>query len=214
MQDLEKNSDLNLAAKLITYIVQPLLMPTVVFYTILYYLEDSSNLTDRGKQTVVGLVFITTFLIPALTVIMFKLTKVIKDLHMKDRKDRVLPFMFISIFYLIVSFMIKGQEWMTPLMNIAFLAITTVVIVTNGITFKWKISAHAAGVFGWLGFVLALQGAYPSGHNLLTPLLLSVAMCGLVSWARLYLNAHTPKEILGGALLGFIVSYGSIYLFI
>ncbi|WP_420385655.1 phosphatase PAP2 family protein [Roseivirga sp.] len=189
-------------------------MPTVVFYTILYYLEDSSNLTDRGKQTVIGLVFITTFLIPALTVVMFKLTKVIKDLHMKDRKDRVLPFMFISIFYLIVSFMIKGQEWMTPLMNIAFLAITTVVIITNGITFKWKISAHAAGVFGWLGFVLALQGAYPSGHDLLTPLLLSVAMCGLVSWARLYLNAHTPKEILGGALLGFTVSYGSIYLFI
>lgn len=213
MPDLEKNSDLKLAAKLITYIFQPLLMPTAVFWVVLFFLEGSSNLTDKGKSTVVGLVFITTFLIPALTVVMFKITKVIKDLHMKDRKDRLMPFMFISIFYLIVSFMIDGQQWMTPLLNIVFVAITTVVVVTNGITFKWKISAHAAGVFGLLGFVVALQRAFPSTHHLLLPLLLSITLCGIVSWARLYLNAHTPKEILGGALLGFGVCYGSILLF-
>lgn len=213
MPDLEKNSDLKLAAKLITYIFQPLLMPTAVFWVVLFFLEGSSNLTDKGKSTVVGLVFITTFLIPALTVVMFKITKVIKDLHMKDRKDRLMPFMFISIFYLIVSFMIDGQQWMTPLLDIVFIAITTVVVVTNGITFKWKISAHAAGVFGLLGFVVALQRAFPSTHHLLLPLILSIALCGIVSWARLYLNAHTPKEILGGALLGFGVCYGSILLF-
>ena len=189
-------------------------MPTAVFWTILFSLEGSSNLTDKGKTTVIGLVFITTFLIPALTVVMFKLTKVIKDLHMKDRKDRIMPFMFISIFYLIVSFMIEGQEWMTPLLNIAFLAITTVVLITNGITFKWKISAHAAGVFGWLGFILALQKGFPATNKLLFPLLLCLLFCGLVPWARLYLNAHTPKEILAGGLLGFLICYGSIYLFV
>ena len=205
---------LKLAAKLITYIFQPLLMPTAVFYTILFYIEGSSNLTDKGKGTVVGLVFVTTFLIPALTVIMFKLTKVIKDLHMKDRKDRLMPFLFISIFYLIVSFMIEGQQWMTPLLNVSFLAITVVVLLTNGITFFWKISAHAAGVFGWLGFILALQRVFPTTNNLLLPLLVCLALCGLVSWARLYLNAHSPREVLGGALLGFSVSYGSILLFI
>lgn len=189
-------------------------MPTAVFYTILFFIEGSSNLTDKGKSTVVGLVFVTTFLIPALTVIMFKLTKVIKDLHMKDRKDRLMPFLFISIFYLIVSFMIEGQQWMTPLLNVSFLAITVVVLLTNGITFFWKISAHAAGVFGWLGFVLALQKVFPTTNSLLLPLLVCLALCGFVSWARLYLNAHTPREVLGGALLGFVVSYGSILLFI
>ena len=188
-------------------------MPTAVFWVILFFVEGSSNLTDKGKSTVIGLVFITTFLIPALTVIMFKLTKVIKDLHMKDRKDRVMPFMFISIFYLIVSFMIEGQQWMTPLLNLTFLAITAVVLLTNGITFKWKISAHAAGVFGLLGFVLALQKVFPSTNQLYFPLLLAIGLCGVVSWARLYLNAHTPKEILGGAVLGFSLCYSSIILF-
>ncbi|WP_305982109.1 phosphatase PAP2 family protein [Roseivirga thermotolerans] len=205
---------MNFAAKLITYLIQPLLMPSVVFYTILFHLRDSSNLTNNGKLTVVGLVFITTFVIPALTVVMFKITKVIKDLHMKNRRDRLMPFLFISVFYLIVTFMIEGQGWMTPLLNLAFLAITVVVVATNGITFRWKISAHAAGVFGWLGFVLALQRAYPSTHELFPVLLVSLLLCGLVSWARLYLNAHTPREVLAGAMLGFGVCFGSISLFL
>lgn len=143
---------------------------------------------------------------------MFKLTKVIKDLHMKDRKDRLMPFMFISIFYLIVSFMIEGQEWMTYLLTSSFLAVTAVVLITNGITFFWKISAHAAGVFGWLGFVIGFEAAFPNTNTLLGPLLISLSLAGIVSWARLYLNAHTPKQVLGGALLGFIVCYGTIYL--
>lgn len=189
-------------------------MPTLVFYTILFHLGNSSNLSDKGRWTVISLIFVTTCVVPVLTVIMFRLTKVIKDLHMENRKDRYLPFIFISLFYIVVSFMIKGQEWMTPAMNIAFLAITVVVIVTNLITFKWKISAHVAGVAGWLGFVMAFQSTFQSTNTLYWPLIAALALTGLVAWSRLYLNAHKPAEILGGALLGFIVCYGSIVLFL
>lgn len=110
--------------------------------------------------------------------------------------------------------MVKDQEWMTPAMNITFLAITTVVIATNGITFMWKISAHAAGIAGCLGFILAYKHAFQATNTLFWPLVIAVALTGLVSWARLYLNAHKPAEVLGGLLLGFIISYGSIALFL
>ena len=189
-------------------------MPTLVFYTILFHLGNSSNLTDEGRWTVISLIFITTCLVPVLTVVMFRLTKVIKDLHMQDRRERYLPFIFISLFYIVVSFMIRGQQWMTPAMNVTFLAITTVVILTNGITFKWKISAHAAGVAGWLGFILAFQQRFESTNTLFWPLVAALILTGIVAWARLYLNAHKPKEVLGGTLLGFIVCYGSIAFFL
>ncbi len=110
--------------------------------------------------------------------------------------------------------MIRTQEWMTPDMLIAFFAITTVVILTNAITFFWKISAHAAGVVGWLGFVLALQQTYPTTNTLFWPLILAILLSGLVSWSRLYLNAHKPKEIFAGAALGFIISFAAITMFI
>jgi len=205
---------LNLLAKLITYIFQPLLMPTMVFYTILFHINNSSNLTVRGRWTIISLIFITTCLVPMLTVLMFRATKVIKDLHMNDRKDRYLPFIFISLFYLIVSYMIRTQEWMTPDMLVAFFGITSVVILINAITFFWKISAHAAGVVGWLGFVLGFQRLYPTTNTLFWPLVLAIFLVGVVCWARLYLNAHKPKEIFAGAALGFIISFASVVLFI
>lgn len=162
----------------------------------------------------ISLIFITTCVVPILTVVMFKLTKVIKDLHMTNRKDRYLPFIFISLFYLVVSFMIRDQQWMSTYMQIAFLAITTVVIVTNGITFKWKISAHTAGVAGWLGFILAFQNQFQATNTLFWPMIAALVLTGLVSWSRLYLNAHKPLEILGGIILGFGVCYGAVAIFI
>lgn len=205
---------MNFLAKLITYIFQPLLMPTLVFYTLLFHLGNSSNLTDKGKWTVLSLIFVTTCVIPVLTVIMFKATKVIKDLNMFDRTDRYVPFVFITLFYVVVSYLIKGQEWMTPLMYVCFLAMTTVVVLTNGITFKWKISAHAAGVTGWLGFVLAFQNQFSATNTLFWPLVWSIALCGLVFWARLYLKAHKPAEIWAGAAMGFVVCYAAVIFFL
>ena len=110
--------------------------------------------------------------------------------------------------------MIRVQDWMTPEMLIAFFGITAVVILTNAITFFWKISAHAAGVVGWLGFVLGFQQVYPSTNTLFWPLVIAIALSGLVSWSRLYLNAHKPKEIFAGAALGFIISFAAVVLFI
>ena len=189
-------------------------MPTLVFYTLLFHLGNSTNLTDSGRLTVLSLVFITTCLIPVVTVVMFKLTKVIGDLHMTERKDRYIPFVFVSLFYVVVAFLIGRQEWMNSLMNIVFLSMTTVVVITNGITFRWKISAHAAGVSGWLGFIVAFSMYYPTTSDLYGPMIAAVIITGSVFWARLYLNAHKPAEIWAGALLGFSVCYGAITLFL
>ncbi len=189
-------------------------MPTLVFFTLLFYVEEVPQFSAINKWRIVGLVFITTCLIPIITMVVFKLTKVIKDFHMKERKERYFPFLFVSFFYLVVSFMFRQQDWVNTLMEVVFLTITTVVIITNGITFKYKISAHAAGVFGWLGFVLAFSQLNRSSAELLLPLILAISLSALVSWSRLYLNAHSPREILAGATLGFSFSYFSIQIFV
>jgi hypothetical protein len=201
-------------AKLISYIFQPLLMPTMVFYTLLFHLGSSSNLTDKGRWTVLWLIFLTTCLIPMVTVIMFRLTKVIKDLQMQDRRDRFIPFVFITVFYLVVAYLILGQEWMNVIMRVAFKAITAVVVLTNLITFRWKISAHAAGVAGWLGFIVAFAVENLPGSTLFYPLLIAVFLNGLVYWSRLYLNAHKPAEIWAGAFMGFSICYSAISFFL
>lgn len=200
-------------AQAISVIFQPLLMPSLVFYTYLYHIDNSSNLTEKGKLTVLSLIFLTTCVIPVFTIIMFRLTKIIRDLQMTERNDRYLPFIFISIFYIIVTYLMTRQAWFNPFMTVSMIAMTTVVVITNIITFYWKISAHAAGVAGWLGFIVIYSRSFNTGDTLFLPLLMSVLLCGVVIWARLYLNAHKPKESLGGFTLGFVICYFSILFF-
>ena len=205
---------MRLTAYIISAIFQPLLMPSLVYYAALFHIDNSTNLTDGGKWTVLSLVFLTTCIIPVLTVLMFRYTRIIKDIHMTRRKDRYLPFVFISIFYLVVTILFHRQIPLTPLLSVILIAITGVVILTNFITFFWKISAHSAGVAGLVGFILIFASKNAGSHTLLLPLVASILLAGAIMWARLYLQAHKLPEILGGVALGFIVSYGSIYFFV
>jgi membrane-associated phospholipid phosphatase len=189
-------------------------MPTLVFYTYLYHVDNVVNLTQSGKYTVLSLVFLTTCLIPVLTVLMFRYTKIIKDLQMSERKDRYVPFVFITIFYIVVTYLMAQQPWFNSNMTVVMVTMTLVVIITNVITFFWKISAHAAGIAGWLGFILVFSRLYANGNTLLWPLVLAILLNGLVTWSRLYLNAHKPKESIAGFALGFLLCYCSILFFV
>lgn len=205
---------MRLLAHIISAVFQPLLMPTLVFYTILYHIDNSTNLTPEGRSTVLSLIFLTTCLIPVLVILMFRFTKVIKDLQMTDRRDRFFPFVFISIFYVITTYLFHRQLPLNPLLSTSLIAITVVVVLTNLITFFWKISAHAAGVVGWLGFIVIFASMHQGSHTLLMPLVAAILLSGIVLWARLYLDAHKPVEIVGGSLMGFLICYSSIYFFL
>lgn len=189
-------------------------MPSMVFYAVLFHIDNSTNFTESAKWTIMSLVFLTTCLIPVLTVLMFRATKVIKDIQMTDRKDRYIPFVFISIFYVIITYLFHKQLPITPELSIIMITITFVVVLTNLVTFFWKISAHSAGVAGLVGFILILASENAGANSLLVPLLISVLLTGIVMWARLYLNAHKPMEVLVGGAVGFIICYSSIYLFL
>lgn len=191
-------------------------MPTLVFYAVLYHIDNSTNLTEEGQWRVLTLIFLTTCVIPVLFILMFRYLGVIKSLFMARKEDRRLPFLFVSIFYVAVTYLFH-QQWpleRNPLLSVSLISITSVVVLTNLITYFWKISAHAAGVVGLLGFLVVFSRMYSGNNSLLWPLVLVILLSGIVLWARLYLNAHKPSEILAGSLMGFLICYGSIYLFV
>ena len=190
-------------------------MPTLVFYTLLFHIDGSTRLTEEGRRSVLTLIFLTTFLVPLLFILLFRFMGIIKSLQMTNRRDRRLPLLFVTLFYLAATYIFYRQ---LPLgqnlvISTSLVAIMRVVVSTYLITcFWWKISVHAAGVAGWLGFVLAYARNY-TNHTLLWPLVWAIALSGIVIWARLYLNVHRPVETLGGAALGFLICYGSVYFF-
>lgn len=158
------------------------------------------------KGYVLLMVFLTTFTIPILSIFSLKLTKNISSLQMKNREERLLPFTMVSLFYIMTTYFFHTKFSLEPLLVQTLISITICLILLTSITFFWKISAHMTAISGLLAIIIAVVIQFP-GNDLLIFLLGGILVTGGLGSSRLYLNAHTPLEILGGILLGFGVCF-------
>ncbi len=88
------------------------------------------------------------------------------------------------------------------------LIVTLLVAISTLITFFYKISIHSLSMWGAVGIVLPLNKIVEG--SLLWPTAAIIAIAGLVMSSRLFLNAHTPREILLGAVVGFSIGFGGL----
>lgn len=157
------------------------------------------------------MVFLTTFLIPALSLLVLKLTHSISSLSLFERKERVIPFFYTTIFYGITAYLFARQLSLDSIIVWLLIGTTIIILLVAIITTKWKISAHAAGVGGFLGYLLALRVVDP-GIEMTYLIAFGVLVAGMVMTARLSLNAHTPRQVYAGFGLGLFVSFVTLYL--
>lgn len=181
-----------------------------MFVFLLYGAPQLVKVSYFDKRFLVLMVFMTTFLIPLLSIVMMKLTKNIVSFHMDSKEERVFPFSMISLFYMITTYLFYMKFEVDPALILALAVITIVVILLTSITFFLKISAHMAGIAGLMAIVMATALKDPS-HDYLYLVLGSILLTGSVGSARLYLNAHSPSEVLIGFLLGFTTCFGTFF---
>jgi len=70
---------------------------------------------------------------------------------------------------------------------------------------------HAIGIMGLVGILMPLNKE-SDNVLLLWATIGVVVLAGIVMSARLQLNAHTPRQILVGALSGFLIGFFGIIL--
>jgi hypothetical protein len=200
-------------ANFVSVIFNPLLMPTIIFVVILNY-TPLSLVFPVFKQKAYFLlsIFVFTFVIPLASVVTLGFAS-LSNYNFEERKKRVVPFTFVSIFYVIVTYFFILRLDFENAFSVIFAAITLAIVLSTLITWFWKISIHSVGSCGAVGFILAFSYKYPTGE-LLFPLIISILVTGLVISARLSLNAHKPEETFGGSLLGFLVCYFAVHFFV
>jgi membrane-associated phospholipid phosphatase len=146
-------------------------------------------------------VFLSTILLPFLFVfILFKL-KIISNLTLDKREERLLPQIFSCVCYLIISFFLISKMGISSSLSLVMIANTLSLFAITIITNFWKISTHASGALGLLSITSILFIKYQSPEFLIpfiVILFLTISVCA----ARLYLRVHTLKQVLGGCLLG------------
>ena len=139
---------------------------------------------------------LTATVIPVLVVQHYSVRYGNTDGDVARREDRARPLLGGILSYVagVVLLYAVGAPDICTVMMLSY-ALSTVVVML--ISTKWKISIHATGV---MGPAMALSVAYwPWG-------LAMFALLPLVIWSRYVRGKHTPLQLVGGAVYGFVAT--------
>ncbi len=199
-------------ARIFTILFHPLLLATYLFGLFTIVLPSGlAPIQEEGQWNFVLLIFCVTFLLPALNLLIFKAVGTISSLALETRAERVVPFSFITILYLVVTFLFYYRTRISIDDNLLkfLIIIDLLVVLATIITFFYKISVHSMAIWGLIGILLPLNNISEQGM-LFYPTVSAIALAGFIMAARLQLNAHTPREVMAGAMVGLIASAGSV----
>ena len=90
---------------------------------------------------------------------------------------------------------------------------TLTCIISTLINFKWKISAHSAGMAGLVALLFYIHFEGLEAFNTFWLMRITIILTGLVGTIRMYQNQHTFWQIIAGFINGFICVYITIKLF-
>lgn len=202
--DIPKTTEEKLA-KIISTLFHPLLMPTYGFAVLFLTQNYISTFTTLSlKILILSVTFIFTFLLPAINAFILLKMGRIKSLEMESNEERVVPYTSTALYYFSLYYLFYNAE-LPNVFKILVLGASISIVLTLLINFKWKISAHTIGIGGISGGIF---GIVLRLHIDLHVILMCVILVGgLVGYARLKLNAHTPAQVYSGFLLGFIVEF-------
>lgn len=198
----------------ISILMHPLLMPSYLL-SLLYFLSpDAFKPIDSAIfLRILFVIFVTTFVLPLISMFSMKHYTMISSLSMDNRRERILPFLIVTGFYGVTAYMFYAKIRINEIFFVLMVAITVLIVLVTLVTAFWKISVHSTAIGGAMGILCALYFKIPIGYFTFSLAALSM-LAGVIMWSRLSLNAHKPEQVYAGALLGFVYCMASTYYFL
>lgn len=203
-------------ARLVSVVFHPLLMPTYLFSLLSWALPTALEPIGQEQQLkFIFFIFIVTFLLPILNIGIFRSLGTVLTFDMVERKERLVPFAFISVIYVVVTYLFHRHLHMN--LNDNFLKLMIVidllVITATVSTFFFKVSVHSISAWGLIGIMIPLN-KISEIKTLFYPTLLIILLSGIIMSARLQVGAHTSREVMWGGVAGLATSVlGMLVLF-
>lgn len=184
--------------KLISYLFHPLLSSFIGSFLFLFL--SPKHIVKQQEYIILFIIFVSTYILPIFLLMLLKKMKLINSYHLRSIEERKFP----TIFFIILSFMIGKMLLNIKIIDLlaySFFGIATALAFTYLLFhMKIKTSLHTLGQGGILGFVMVMSYDYQLNFNLIISILFLIS--GLVAVSRLILNAHQPKEVYIGFLIG------------
>lgn len=194
--------------KFISVILHPIVTPTIG--VMLYFLLIPNTFISNQKLNILSLIFIATYLIPLLVLVIFKRLKIIETYQTESIKERKLPVaLMVTLFYILgntLSNVINLRD-LSALFYATSIGLFVVYILFY---FRFRASMHLFSLGVSIGFFMILSNRY--SQSFIIVIIILFLLAGLIGSARLYLKAHTSKEIYVGFFTGILSSFCMYYL--
>lgn len=208
--DLIKEDKPGIAARIFgnffSYIFHPVFVPLYIIFFLLYIHPSAfSGFSEQEKKQTVLIILLNLVIFPLITVLLLKAVGFIDSLYLRTQKDRIIPYIASGIFFFWGYTVFKEQPQYPPVLTAFILGIFLASSAALLANIYFKVSMHAIGMGGWLGFFLLLF--YRNSMLMTWPLCLALLVTGLVCSSRLLLRSHEQKDIYGGLLIGMITQW-------
>ena len=196
--------------KLISFVFHPLLFSFIG--TFLFLFLSPKHILKKQEYIILVVIFVSTYILPVLFLVFFRKMNLIKDYHLRTIEERKFPIIFFIILSVMIGKMLLNIQ-IVDLLAFSFFGIALSLSLTYFFfSFNIKTSLHTLGIGGIIGFVIIMSNEYQLNFNIIIAVLFIIA--GVIALARLKLNAHYPKEIYIGFLLGVLTQLISYQLFL
>lgn len=187
---------------LLSLILSPVVTPTLGIIAV-FQLSMYSYAPAATKWLIVGIVFSLTCVIPCAAI--WVLTKFgdVSDMALTRRSDRLIPYIITGACLLACGYYLTrtGLPLWVGYFYIGAAAATLINLLIN---FRWKISAHGAGIGGLIAMLMILNRYGLPSYNLWGWVVAAIIAAGLLGAARVWLWRHTPMQTICGELVGFL----------
>ncbi len=199
---------IKILSKILSYLFHPLLMTT--WFTLLLLYTNPFSFAGLSSGIVIAVIFINTFMFPAISILLMRKLGFIEDLEMPDHKQRIIPLVASIIFY-VWAYLATRKINFPYMMGVFMMGVLVSLFASFVINVFYKVSLHMVGVSGALTAIMLLVFVSPS--DLSYYFLAMILLTGAVASARLYLGAHTMKEVYVGFLVGMFGQVFGLFLF-
>jgi len=197
---------------IISVVFHPLFIPTyIVAYLLFLHPYAFAGATEKYRLfRLFSIIFITAFL-PAFSIFLMRQLNFISSIMLRTQRDRIIPYV-VSMIYYWWGWHVSKNLGDSPAMVAMLLGTFLISIAGMMANIYFKISMHAIGMGGVLGFFLVI---FRSNSMLMTwPLSIAFLATGFVCTSRLLLRSHQQKDIYGGLFVGAVTQFAAAFVFL
>ncbi|WP_340065032.1 hypothetical protein [Ascidiimonas aurantiaca] len=184
--------------RFVSYLYHPLFFPLAG--TIAYYQISPRFHPEEIWKSVIISVAILTLFIPLAFSFLLKSIGWIESVELRKTEERKIP-LYIYIFLVsVVLYRVVPYTFSLELYYFFVGILGSLLACLLLLFFKFKASIHMMGISGLTFFILGMSFHYQI--NITIALTFLVFSVGLLASARLFLRAHTTRELIIGMVIG------------